>query len=135
MTHPDHVDLPGLDRGPEPAPFTIPSAAVQGARLALARLEQGLHAASDPLAPSVSLDHIAMAFLALEDVAPPYPPLPAVTTAADPRTDPRADLAEALSWLEKANAETDRVGEKLRYSRAARDLTALAHIDPHRTAP
>lgn len=119
----DHSTAPG------PEAFTEPPPEVQAARLALARLERGLHRNSDPLAPSVELDCVAMAFLALEAVTPPYPPLPPVEPSADPATD----LTEALARLAEAGADADSAAAKLRYAFAARDLTELDTVTARRS--
>ena len=64
---------------------------------------------------------IGMAFMNLEDVYPPYPPLLDV----DPSPDPRADIAAAIRLLGQATAEAHRVADIVRYPATICDLYDL----------
>ncbi len=74
--------------------FASPPEPVQRARLAMARLEAHLAQVIDPMAPDFELTSVALAFMALEDVHPPYPPLPA---DLEPSADAAADLEAAIA--------------------------------------
>lgn len=103
--------------------FTDPSPDVQRARLAMARLEQHLLAVIGPLDPDCDLSILAFAFLALEDIYPPYTPLPDGVEAS---LDPRADLLLAVHHLNAAAERAGSASEVLRYAYAIRDLRELA---------
>lgn len=103
--------------------FTEPPPDVQRARLAMARLEQHLLAVIDPLDPDCDLSTLAFAFLALEDIYPPYTPLPEGIEAS---IDPRADLLIAVHHLNVAAERAGSATEVLRFAYAIRDLRELA---------
>ena len=102
--------------------FSDPPPDVQRARLAMARLEQHLLAVIDPLDPTCDLTSLAFAFLSLEDIHPPYPPLP---DGIAPSPDPRADLVLAVHHLRAAAENAGSAAEILRYAYTVRDLHEL----------
>lgn len=102
--------------------FTTPPAPVQQARLAMARLEAHLAQVIDPMAPDPELTSIAFAFMALEDLHPPYPPLPADLA---PSVDAAADLDLAIAALGEAGEEATNAVDILRYAYTIRDLREL----------
>lgn len=102
--------------------FTDPPPVVQQARLAMARLERHLFAAIGPLDPSCDQSSLAFAFLDLEDVYPPYRPLPLPVEASE---DPRADLDLAIQLLTGASASAGTAVDTLRYAYAIRYLREL----------
>lgn len=102
--------------------FSTPPQPVQRARLAMARLEAHLAAVIDPMAPDPELTSVAFAFMALEDVHPPYPPLPA---DLEPSADAAADLDAAIAALGAAGETAASVVDILRYAYAIRDLREI----------
>lgn len=101
--------------------FTDPPACVQQARIAMARAESRIARDFEPLVPECNSTGIGMAFMNLEDVYPPYPPLLDI----DPSPDPRADIAAAIRLLGRASAEADRVADIVRYAATICDLYDL----------
>lgn len=101
--------------------FTDPPACVQQARIAMARAETRIALDFGPLVPECNTTGIGMAFMNLEDVYPPYPPLLDI----DPSPDPRADIAVAIRLLGQATAEADRVADIVRYAATICDLYDL----------
>ena len=106
----------------EPFSFTTPPDTVQQARLAMARLRARLAGAIDPLAPCADQTSLALAFMALEDTYPAYPPLPD-GVAATP--DARRELNDAIGQLERAMREAANAVDTLRLARAIRHLREL----------
>ena len=101
--------------------FTDPPACVQQARIAMARAETRIALEFEPLDPECNSTAIGMAFMNLEDVYPPYPPLLDIA----PSPDPRADIAAAIRLLGQATAEADRVADIVRYAATICDLCDL----------
>ena len=101
--------------------FTDPPARVQQARIAMARAESRIALEFGPLDPACNTTAIGMAFMNLEDVYPPYPPLLDI----DPSPDPRADIAAAIRLLGQATAEAERVADIVRYAATICDLYDL----------
>jgi|GEM_PF-3688651 len=102
--------------------FTAPSADITTARLALARLQRHLAEAVDPLHVGDELTSLAFAVLTVEDIHPPYPPLP---EDIGPSSGLRADLAAATDALLAASSAATTARETLRLAYAIRDLRGL----------
>lgn len=109
-----------------PFAFTTAPEPVHRARLAMARLERHLAIVIGPLDPCTDLTGMALAFMSLEGLHPPYEPLPDVA----PSTDPQADLDEAVGSLRTAMAQADTAVDKLRYARTIHDLQNLDTVQP-----
>lgn len=104
--------------------FATPPEPVQRARLAMARLEAHLAQVIDPMAPDFELTSVAFAFMALEDVHPPYPPLPA---DLEPSADAAADLDAAIAALGAAGEEATSAVDILRFAYTIRDLREISN--------
>lgn len=108
--------------------FTTPSPEINTARFAIARLQRHFEDVVDPCGPTDELGCLTFSELTVEDVFPPYPPLP---PALGP-CDPRADLAAAVAALLAASSAAGDVREILRFAYAVRDLRELessTHLD------
>ena len=101
--------------------FTVPPDCVQAARVAMARAECRLALQLEPLTPNCDATLIALAFLNLEAVHPPYPPLFDV----EPSHDPRVDVTEAIRHLGTAIAQARTVADIVRYAATIVDLDDL----------
>lgn len=101
--------------------FTVPPECVQAARVAMARAECRLALQLEPLAPGCDATAIGLAFLSLEAVDPPYPPLFDV----EPSDDPRADVAAAIRLLGEAIGQADTAVDVVRYAATIVDLNDL----------
>lgn len=105
---------------PDPM-FTDPPAAVQQARLALARAQRRLALDEHALDPCCDLTGIGLASLSLEALHPTYPPLAEVDISADAQ----ADIADAIRLLAVAITEADDAAEVARYAATIADLSGL----------
>lgn len=105
---------------PDPT-FTDPPAAVQQARIALARAQRRLALDEHALDPCCDLTGIGLAFLSLEALHPAYPPLAEIDISADVQ----ADIAEAIRLLALAITEADSAAEVARYAATIADLSDL----------
>jgi hypothetical protein len=103
--------------------FATPPETVQRARIAMARLEAHLAQVIDPMAPDFELTSVAFAFMSLEDVHPPYPPLP---TDLEPSADAAADLDVAIDALGVAGEEATSAVDILRFAYTIRDLREIS---------
>jgi hypothetical protein len=106
---------------PDPM-FTDPAGSVQWARIAMARAQRRLALDEDPLNPCLDVTLIGLAFLSLETVHPPYPPL----VDTDVSVDPGADIANAVMFLRAAIAETLSAANVARFAATIDDLSELA---------
>ena len=106
----------------DPDSFAQPPANVAAARLAMARLRRRLVLDIDPRAPCADQTSLALAFMALEDACPAFPPLP---NGVEASVDPARDHALAVDLLRTALAAAPMAGEKLRYARTIRHLRDL----------
>jgi hypothetical protein len=102
--------------------FATPPEPVQRARIAMARLEAHLAQVIDPMAPDFELTSVAFAFMALEDVHPPYPPLP---VDLEPSADAAADLEAAIAALDAAGEQATSAADILRFAYTIRDLCEI----------
>jgi hypothetical protein len=102
--------------------FSTPPPGVAQARLSMARLRRRLALDIDPLAPCADQTSLALAFLALEDADPAYPPLP---SGIEPSLDAQRDHTWAKRLLQQAMAAAPTAAEKLRYARTIRHLAEL----------
>ena len=107
----------------EPFSFTSPPDTVQQARLAMARLRARLALKVDPLAPCADQTSLALAFMALEDTYPAYPPLPDGIAGS---RDARAELDDAIGLLQRAMREAEIAVDTLRIARAIRHIRELS---------
>lgn len=101
--------------------FTAPTPEISAARVALARLGRHLDLVLGPLSESLLATDLTFAVLGLEDVHPPYPPLPEV----DPSDDPGGDFAAAVHALLVASSQASTAADTLRYAYVLRDLRAM----------
>jgi hypothetical protein len=99
--------------------FTRPSDAIVVARVAIARLQMHFEDAVDSFDESADVTSLLLAWLSLETIDPPYPPLPLDLT---PSVDPRADLEAAITALLQLSAEATTARETLRFAYVVRDL-------------
>lgn len=106
----------------EPISFTTPPETVQQARLAMARLRARLALEIDPLAPCADQTSLALAFMALEDTYPAYPPLPDGIAAS---RDARRELDDAIGLLQRAMREAGTAVDTLRIARAIQHIREL----------
>lgn len=105
---------------PDPM-FTDPPASVQRARVAMARAQRRLALDLHPLDPCCDLTGIGLAFLNLEALYPPFPPLVDV----DPSVDPQSDITDALRFLGAAIAHANTAADVARYAATIADLSDL----------
>ncbi|MBA3741496.1 hypothetical protein [Sporichthya sp.] len=105
---------------PEPI-FTDPPEVVQLARLALASAQLRLALDEHPLDPCCDLTAIGLAFLSLESVYPPYPPL----TDIEDSDDQGFDIADAVRLLGAAIVYADTAADVARYAATIADLAEL----------
>ncbi|WP_019873095.1 hypothetical protein [Sporichthya polymorpha] len=106
--------------------FTEPPELVQEARIAMARAECRLTLQDGPPITRCDATYIGLAFLVLEAVDPPYPPLFDV----EPSLDTRADITAAIWRLGEAIAEADSAADVLRYAATIADLRDLNLLTP-----
>lgn len=105
---------------PEPT-FTDPPDVVQQARKALASAQRRLALDEQPLNPCCDITGIGFAFLSLESVHPPYPPLMDIELSADAQ----ADVLDAIRFLGAAITRAETAADVARYAAAIADLSDL----------